>query len=314
MGTSSKLGVARRSFTAWLNGFSAASFAMFFSVQLEAQLFHRDSELARTRPGTCIKSSMALEQYNKKRRFNETPEPEGKLDLGEQHRFVVQKHRASHLHYDFRLEMDGVLKSWAVPKGPSLDPGDKRLAMQVEDHPVSYFHFEGKIPEGNYGAGTVMVWDTGTWKPLGDEHAMLNKGDLKFQLNGEKLKGEFVLAKMRSRRPGSKGTEWLLIKKKDQAAQPGFDIDKLDYSVLTDRSLNEIADDQSSAEWESNRKAAVRKGAEWLKQSVDRVIRKSGDRKNQKKNAKSSVAREKSDSRSTTRKKPSVKKKTHKAA
>ena len=172
---------------------------------------------------------MALDQYNKKRRFDRTPEPKGKVERGEQHRFVVQKHRASHLHYDFRLEMDGVLKSWAVPKGPSLDPADKRLAMQVEDHPVSYFHFEGMIPEGNYGAGTVLVWDTGTWEPLGNEHEMLNHGDLKFRLNGEKLKGEFVLAKMRSRRPGAKGTEWLLIKKKDEAMQPGFDIDKLDY-------------------------------------------------------------------------------------
>src|SRR5579864_5126963 len=286
----------------------------FSPVQLEAQLFHRNSELARTRAAHSIQKTMALEQYNKKRRFNETPEPPGRLERGEQHRFVVQKHRASHLHYDFRLEMDGVLKSWAVPKGPSLDPGDKRLAMQVEDHPVSYFHFEGKIPEGNYGAGTVMVWDTGTWKPLGDEHAMLNKGDLKFQLNGEKLKGEFVLAKMRSRRPGSKGTEWLLIKKKDDAMKPGFNIDKLDYSVLTKRSLSEIAGDEGSAEWESNRKSAVRKGAEWLRGSVNRESGKSGDRKNQKKNAKSSVAREKSDSRSTTRKKPSVKKKTHKAA
>ena len=177
----------------------------------------------------------------------------------------------SHLHYDFRLEMDGVLKSWAVPKGPSLDPADKRLAMQVEDHPVSYFHFEGKIPEGNYGAGTVMVWDTGTWQPLGDEHAMLNKGDLKFQLNGEKLKGEFVLAKMRSRRPGSKGTEWLLIKKKDDAMKPGFDIDKLDYSVLTKRSLSEIAGDEGSDEWQSNRKAAVRTGASgWRKTTKNR--------------------------------------------
>jgi bifunctional non-homologous end joining protein LigD len=264
---------------------------------------------------------MALEQYNKKRRFNETPEPPGKLERGEQHRFVVQKHRASRLHYDFRLEMDGVLKSWAVPKGPSLDPGDKRLAMQVEDHPVSYFHFEGKIPEGNYGAGTVMVWDTGTWQPLGDEHAMLNKGDLKFQLNGEKLKGEFVLAKMRSRRPGSKGTEWLLIKKKDQAMKPGFNIDKLDYSVLTDRSLSEIAGDEGSAEWESNRKAGgskgtVRKGAEWLQGSVDREIGKSGDRKTQPKGnvIKPSVARAKRSSSSTTKKKTGVKKKTHKAA
>jgi bifunctional non-homologous end joining protein LigD len=191
--------------------------------------------------------------------------------------------------------------------------------MQVEDHPVSYFHFEGKIPEGNYGAGTVMVWDTGTWKPLGDEHEMLNKGDLKFQLNGEKLKGEFVLAKMRSRRPGSKGTEWLLIKKKDDAMKPGFNIDKLDYSVLTQRSLNEIAGDESSDEWQSNRKAAVKKGAEWLQGSVNRVSGKSGNRKLQKQTpevntSKSEAAQKPRNSSSTTKKKTSVKKKTHKAA
>jgi bifunctional non-homologous end joining protein LigD len=262
---------------------------------------------------------MALEQYNKKRRFNETPEPEGKLERAEQHRFVVQKHRASHLHYDFRLEMDGVLKSWAVPKGPSLNPGDKRLAMQVEDHPVSYFHFEGRIPEGNYGAGTVMVWDTGTWEPLGDEHAMLNKGDLKFQLNGEKLKGEFVLANMRSRRPGSKGTEWLLIKKKDEAMKPGFNIDKLDYSVLTKRSLSEIAGDEGSAEWESNRKAAVRKSAKWLQVPSDREVGKSGNRKvadqdPETKLIKSGRTTKKSASSSATKKKASVKKKSRKAA
>jgi bifunctional non-homologous end joining protein LigD len=207
---------------------------------------------------------MVLEKYNQKRRFNSTPEPAGKLARGEGHRFVVQKHHASHLHYDFRLEMEGVLKSWAVPKGPSLDSADKRLAMQVEDHPVSYFDFEGVIPPGNYGAGTVMVWDVGTWEPLGDTRAMLSKGDLKFRLHGKKLNGEFVLAHMRSRRPGSKGTEWLLIKKKDEAMQPGFDIDSLDYSVLTKRSLAQIGGDEKSAEWESNRKAAVKKGAEWL--------------------------------------------------
>ena len=207
------------------------------------------------------------------------------MDRGEQHRFVVQKHRATRLHYDFRLEMDGVLKSWAVPKGPSLDPADKRLAMQVEDHPVSYFHFEGKIPEGNYGAGTVMVWDTGTWKPLGDEHAMLNKGDLKFQLNGEKLKGEFVLAKMRSSRPGSKGTEWLLIKKKDDAVKPGFDIDKLDYSVLTKRSLSEIADDKGSDEWQSSRKASCPQRREVAARIGGSGIGKSGNRKTQKQNS-----------------------------
>jgi bifunctional non-homologous end joining protein LigD len=209
---------------------------------------------------------MALEKYNEKRRFNETPEPEGTLAKDEGHRFVVQKHRASQLHYDFRLEMDGVLKSWAVPKGPSLNPADKRLAMQVEDHPVSYFDFEGIIPEGNYGAGTVMVWDVGTWEPLGDADAMLAKGDLKFRLHGTKLNGEFVLAHMRSRRPGSKGTEWLLIKKKDAAMKPGFNIDSLNYSALTNRTLSEIAGDKNADEWESNRKAKppVKKGAEWL--------------------------------------------------
>jgi bifunctional non-homologous end joining protein LigD len=271
---------------------------------------------------------VALEQYNKKRRFTETPEPEGKLARGGQHRFVVQKHRASHLHYDFRLEMEGVLKSWAVPKGPSLDPADKRLAMQVEDHPVSYFHFEGRIPEGNYGAGTVMVWDTGDWEPLGDAPAMLEKGDLKFRLHGEKLNGEFVLAKMRSRRPGSKGTEWLLIKKKDEAMQPGFDIDKLDYSVLTQRSLKEIAGDEGSDEWESNRKASVRRGAEWLtgaKSSSPTATSKSGEknlppinadaRGSKTKNANSLPAeRAKSKTTATAGKKSSVKKKQRRAA
>ncbi len=208
--------------------------------------------------------TVALEQYNRKRHFESTPEPAGMVERGSQSRFVVQKHRASHLHYDFRLEMEGVLKSWAVPKGPPLDPANKRLAMQVEDHPVSYFDFEGTIPEGNYGAGTVMVWDTGTWEPLGDAAAMLKKGDLKFKLHGEKLKGEFVLAKMRSSRMGSKGTEWLLIKKKDEFAMRGDNLEKLDYSVLTKRSLNEIAGDKDSAEWQSNRKAVTRKKADWL--------------------------------------------------
>lgn len=221
---------------------------------------------------------MPLEEYKRKRRFDRTPEPEGKVETRSHQRFVVQKHRASHLHYDFRLEMEGVLKSWAVPKGPSLNPSDKRLAMQVEDHPVSYFDFEGIIPEDNYGAGTVMVWDVGTWEPLGDASEMLRKGDLKFRLHGEKLNGEFVLAKMRSRRPGSKGTEWLLIKKRDESADPAFDIDKLDYSAMTDRSLDEIAGDESSREWQSNRKAAARKSAQWLQESLDKkpaVITKS---------------------------------------
>jgi bifunctional non-homologous end joining protein LigD len=213
---------------------------------------------------------MALAEYERKRRFAETPEPKPVLAEQAGWRFVVQKHKARNLHYDFRLELDGVLKSWAVPKGPSLDPAEKRLAMEVEDHPVEYISFEGRIPEGNYGAGTVMVWDQGTWKPAGTEkmtnaereaqaRAMLEKGDLKFELTGKKLRGSWVLAKMRSRRPGSKGTEWLLIKHSDAAVERGYEIDAHDGSVLTGRSTEEIAEDRKSAEWGSN-KASDAKG------------------------------------------------------
>jgi bifunctional non-homologous end joining protein LigD len=229
---------------------------------------------------------MALEEYQRKRRLDQTPEPPAKVAGRGQHRFVVQKHRATRLHYDFRLEMEGVLKSWAVPKGPSLDPADKRLAMQVEDHPVDYIHFEGNIPAGNYGAGTVMVWDTGTWEPSTAAGAkppanaaeadaltaaMLEKGDLKFRLDGSQLKGEFVLAKMRSRRPGSKGTEWLLIKHRDAAAVAGYDIERFDVSALTGRSLEEIAGDRASAEWTSSRHSGEhrREGKNaWLADSI----------------------------------------------
>src|SRR6266851_9460978 len=200
---------------------------------------------------------MALQEYKRKRRFDATPEPPPKLQTSrDEYRFVVQKHRASHLHYDFRLEMDGVLKSRAVPKGPSLDSADKRLAMQVEDHPVSYFDFEGIIPEGNYGAGTVMVWDAGTWEPLSPEPvkgeyvpgtekeaaAMLAKGDLKFRLKGKRLKGDFALVHIKGR-AGSKGNEWLLIKKKDDHVVAGFDIDADDTSILTSRTMAQIAGD-----------------------------------------------------------------------
>jgi bifunctional non-homologous end joining protein LigD len=217
---------------------------------------------------------MALEEYRRKRRFQDTPEPPPKVEKKAGHRFVVQKHAASHLHYDFRLEMEGVLKSWAVPKGPSLDPADKRLAMMVEDHPVSYYDFEGIIPEGNYGAGTVMVWDWGTWEPLGDASAMLAKGDLKFRLKGAKLQGEFVLAHMKGRRPGSKGNEWLLIKKRDEAVEEDFNVDKLDWSVVTRRSLQEIAGDEGSREWQSNRTAAPAKGKKaWLSESIAKADR-----------------------------------------
>jgi bifunctional non-homologous end joining protein LigD len=233
---------------------------------------------------------VALEEYKRKRRFEETPEPPPKVEKKSGNRFVVQKHRATRLHYDFRLEMEGVLKSWAVPKGPSLDPADKRLAMQVEDHPVSYFDFEGNIPEGNYGAGTVMVWDLGTWQPLSpvpvngkyvagteaEASAMLAKGDLKFRLKGKKLNGDFALVKMKGRRPGSKGNEWLMIKKHDDYAVEGYDIDQYDESVISRRSLAEIAGDERSRKWTSSRPASRGAGvkAAWLADAIARVEKK----------------------------------------
>ena len=185
--------------------------------------------------------------------------------------------------------MDGVLKSWAVPKGPSLDPADKRLAMMVEDHPVSYFDFEGTIPEGNYGAGTVMVWDVGTWEPLSpvtvkgkyipateaEAEAMLKKGDLKFRLRGKRLNGDFALVHIKARRPGSKGNEWLLIKKHDDSVETGFDIDGLDSSVLSKRSMAQIAGDDGSAQWTSSKKVS-RGGvkAAWLAESLAKAEKK----------------------------------------
>jgi len=231
---------------------------------------------------------MALEEYKRKRQFDQTPEPEGKVESQSKHRFVVQKHSATRLHYDFRLELDGVLKSWAVPRGPSLDPADKRLAMQVEDHPVSYFDFEGIIPEGNYGAGTVMVWEVGTWQPLNpvavqgkyvagtDEQAraMLAKGDLKFRLEGKRLRGDFALVKIRGRKPGSKGNEWLLIKKHDQYVEEGYDIEAIDESVLSGRSLAQIAGDAGSAEWQSRPAGRGKLKAAWLADAVARVDKK----------------------------------------
>src|SRR5579864_4752114 len=233
--------------------------------------------------------AMALEEYKRKRRFEDTPEPPPKVESKAGHRFVVQKHDATRLHYDFRLEMEGVLKSWAVPKGPSLDPADKRLAMQVEDHPVSYFDFEGIIPEGNYGAGTVIVWEVGTWEPLSaqtvngkyvpasenEAAAMLKKGDLKFRLHGKRLNGDFALVHMKSRRPGSKGTEWLMIKKHDEYVVPGFDAENYDTSVLSGKTMAQIAGDEGSAEWQSSKKASRgRAKAQWLADSLAQLDRK----------------------------------------
>jgi bifunctional non-homologous end joining protein LigD len=184
---------------------------------------------------------MALEEYKRKRRFEETPEPPPKVEKKTGNRFVVQKHDATRLHYDFRLEMEGVLKSWAVPKGPSLDPADKRLAMQVEDHPLEYGNFEGIIPGGEYGGGTVMVWDHGSWTPESpDADAALKKGDLKFTLHGDKLKGSWVLVRTRGF-GGSKRPSWLLIKHRDRFASTKDITVEKPRSALSGRLMAEIA-------------------------------------------------------------------------
>ncbi len=183
---------------------------------------------------------MPLTEYKRKRKFDKTPEPGPKEKRTRTGRmFVIQKHRATQLHYDFRLEVDGVLKSWAVPKGPSLDPTVRRLAMQVEDHPVDYAKFEGVIPEGEYGGGTVMVWDYGTYKPenADDVSAALRKGELKFSLNGKKLKGSWVLVRTRDR-------QWLLIKHRDYYTTKEEVAEVAPASILTRRTLAEIAEDE----------------------------------------------------------------------
>jgi len=202
---------------------------------------------------------MALEEYKRKRDFKKTPEPEGTVAPKREERFFcVQKHLASHLHYDFRLEHNGVLLSWAVPKGPSLDPKTKRLAMHVEDHPFAYGEFEGVIPEG-YGAGIVMLWDKGTWTPEQDDvDAALKKGDLKFTLNGYKLKGSWVLVKTSGRYAGARGggdRSWLLIKHKDDWAG---DVDIAEFaprSVKSDSDFEDILAQDNPAIWHTNRPA-----------------------------------------------------------
>ena len=192
---------------------------------------------------------MALEKYKAKRNFKESPEPAGDLKLAaerakkakgaEPRFFCVQKHLASHLHYDFRLEYDGVLLSWAVPKGPSLDPKTKRLAMMVEDHPIEYGTFEGVIPSG-YGAGIVMLWDRGTWTPeVDDVEAALKKGDLKFTLDGYKLKGSWVLVRTKGKWSGGGDRSWLLIKHRDDWAG---DVEIADFAPLSVKSQGDFAD------------------------------------------------------------------------
>jgi len=201
--------------------------------------------------------STKLREYEQKRRFNQTPEPRGsKSRRSTGLRYVVQKHDASHLHYDFRLQWDGVLWSWAVPKGPSLDPGEKSLAVHVEDHPIDYADFEGTIPQGQYGGGTVMVWDTGTWEPPEDPAEALKSGKLSFELHGQKLQGHWTLVKMHGKQRGK--DNWLLIKGDDQFARSSQDyrlIDALPRSAVSDRSLEEIEANEDAPQVEVDRES-----------------------------------------------------------
>ena len=227
---------------------------------------------------------MVLEKYKQKRNFKESPEPEGDPKLaaararkttGQTQRFFcVQKHLASHLHYDFRLEHNGVLLSWAVPKGPSLDPATKRLAMAVEDHPIEYGEFEGVIPAG-YGAGIVMLWDRGTWVPEGDDvEAALKKGDLKFTLNGVKLKGSWVLVRTKGGWGSSGGGDrsWLLIKHRDDWSGP---VDIAEFAPLSVKSKGDFADILASGNpdiWHSNRPAQGGEAGAMFERIIERAL------------------------------------------
>jgi bifunctional non-homologous end joining protein LigD len=222
---------------------------------------------------------VALEEYRQKRDFAKTPEPAGEVAArkGRERYFCVQKHLASHLHYDFRLEHNGVLLSWAVPKGPSLDPKTRRLAMQTEDHPIDYGDFEGVIPEG-YGAGIVMLWDKGTWTPeVDDIDAAIRKGDLKFTLNGYKLKGSWVLVRTGGRYAGARGgagdgaRSWLLIKHRDDWAG---DLDITEFaprSVKSDGDFEDILGQDMPAVWQSNRPAKGGDAGAMLAQIIERA-------------------------------------------
>jgi bifunctional non-homologous end joining protein LigD len=240
---------------------------------------------------------MALDEYKRKRDFSKTPEPSGKIGArtAPDRFFCVQKHLSSHLHYDLRLEHNGVLLSWAVPKGPSLDPSVKRLAMHVEDHPVEYGEFEGVIPEG-YGAGIVMLWDRGSWTPeVADVDAALKKGDLKFTLNGYKLKGSWVLVRTSGRYAGARGgaaNTWLLIKHRDDWSG---DLDIAAFapkSVKSAGTFEDILAEDTPAVWHTNRPAKGGDAGAMLATIIERAAKlkaakKAGTTKGAKKNTKS---------------------------
>jgi bifunctional non-homologous end joining protein LigD len=224
---------------------------------------------------------MVLEKYKQKRNFTKSPEPSGDVKLAAERAkaakpdkglfFCVQKHLASHLHYDFRLEYRGVLLSWAVPKGPSLDPKTKRLAMHVEDHPIEYGTFEGVIPEG-YGAGIVMLWDQGTWKPESpDVDAALKKGDLKFTLDGYKLKGSWVLVRTGGRGGGSDGRSWLLIKHRDEWSGELDIAEFAPRSVKSDGDFEDILAADRPDVWVSNRPAKTGEAGAMLAKIIERA-------------------------------------------
>src|SRR5687768_11695813 len=224
---------------------------------------------------------MVLEKYKQKRNFTSTPEPSGDVDLAQKRAktqkpseglfFCVQKHLASHLHYDFRLEYKGVLLSWAVPKGPSLDPKTKRLAMHVEDHPIEYGTFEGVIPSG-YGAGIVMLWDQGTWRPESEDvEAALKKGDLKFTLDGYKLKGSWVLVRTGGRWGSGDGRSWLLIKHRDDWAGELDITEFAPKSVKSEGDFEDILASDNPDVWESNRPASGGDAGAMLKKIIERA-------------------------------------------
>src|SRR3569833_2915871 len=221
-----------------------------------------------------------LQTYWKKRDFGKTAEPRGAAGRKKGLRYVIQKHDATRLHYDLRLVLVGVMLSWAVTRGPSLVPGDKRLAIHVEDHPIEYNKFEGIIPEGQYGGGTVMIWDRGTWTPEHDPHKAMQKGHLDFELRGDKLKGHWHLVRMR-KRPGERQEPWLLIKATDEFARKKSEPDVLEEmadSAATGRTMDEIAA-QKKRVWHSNRSADDQPEAKRAKTSAAKPAKASAKAK-----------------------------------
>jgi bifunctional non-homologous end joining protein LigD len=244
------------------------------------------------KPRRANTASAALKKYQRMRDFSQTKEPSGREGArGGGHSFVVQKHAASHLHYDFRLEMDGVLRSWAVAKGPSVDPAVKRLAMQTEDHPLAYGGFEGIIPKGQYGGGTVMLWDRGTWESIGDEHETYRAGRMKFRLKGDKMNGQWALVRMKPK-PNERNPAWLLIKDKDEFAVPGAPDALLerDTSVKSGRDMEDIAASTKDV-WISDR----------AKKADEALVRKKAAPKTKAKAAPAKKAQKKSLRRSSNR-------------